>query len=128
MIRRPTRATRTATLFPYTPLFRSVDNAGRGDPRRQGADLRLDNPGAEILDGARVDLDACALGRALVGIFGNELHSHRREARPVLMFGRDHRIIPVESLAVGLGGGPFLVRGAAEPARERTRLNSNHTE
>src|SRR3546814_9113805 len=40
-----------------------VDNAGRGDPRRQGADLRLDNPGAEILDGARVDLDACALGR-----------------------------------------------------------------
>src|SRR3546814_8678180 len=78
-----------------------VDNAGRGDPRRQGADLRLDNPGAEILDGARVDLDACALGRALVGIFGNELHYHRREARPVIMFGRDYRIIPVENLAVG---------------------------
>src|SRR3546814_1826756 len=67
-----------------------VDNAGRGDPRRQGADLRLDNPGAEILDGARVDLDACALGRALVGIFGNELHSHRREARPVMMRSEEH--------------------------------------
>src|SRR3546814_12892030 len=64
-----------------------VDNAGRGDPRRQGADLRLDNPGAEILDGARVELAAGALGRPLVGIFGNELHSHRREARRALMLG-----------------------------------------
>src|SRR3546814_16309746 len=71
-----------------------VDNAGRGDPRRQGADLRLDNPGAEILDGARVDLDACALGRALVCIFGNELPSHRREARTVLLFGRGPSTLP----------------------------------
>src|SRR3546814_1057734 len=30
MIRRPPRSTRTDTLFPYTTLFRSVDEAGRG--------------------------------------------------------------------------------------------------
>src|SRR3546814_9812921 len=29
MIRRPPRSTRTDTLFPYTPLFRSADNAAR---------------------------------------------------------------------------------------------------
>src|SRR3546814_2910316 len=31
MIRRPPRATRTDTLFPYTTLFRSPKNGGRGD-------------------------------------------------------------------------------------------------
>src|SRR3546814_11497027 len=30
MIRRPTRSTRTDTLFPYTPLFRSVDGHSTG--------------------------------------------------------------------------------------------------
>src|SRR3546814_5525435 len=45
MIRRPTRSTRTDTLFPYTTLFRSVD-AGLGlgqpgeGPKRQLADRR----------------------------------------------------------------------------------------
>src|SRR3546814_13036974 len=29
MIRRPTRSTRTGTLFPYTTLFRSLDGAGQ---------------------------------------------------------------------------------------------------
>src|SRR3546814_455429 len=39
MIRRPTRSTRTDTLFPYTTLFRSdvaVRQGGRGDDRRVG--------------------------------------------------------------------------------------------
>src|SRR3546814_11917861 len=30
MIRRPPRSTRTDTLFPYTTLFRSVDDAAQG--------------------------------------------------------------------------------------------------
>src|SRR3546814_4975880 len=34
MIRRPPRSTRTDTLFPYTPLFRSGE-AGRAPPLRQ---------------------------------------------------------------------------------------------
>src|SRR3546814_9223785 len=51
MIRRPPRSTRTDTLFPYTTLFRSGDEArgraaGRGqDPRRRagrGAAVRAD--------------------------------------------------------------------------------------
>src|SRR3546814_5836903 len=45
MIRRPPRATRTDTLFPYTTLFRSVDVLERRQPRcrrfRQG---RRDRP------------------------------------------------------------------------------------
>src|SRR3546814_12471552 len=32
MIRRPPRSTRTDTLFPYTTLFRSDRDAGRGGP------------------------------------------------------------------------------------------------
>src|SRR3546814_6313120 len=31
MIRRPPRSTRTDTLFPYTPLFRSFDQGHAGD-------------------------------------------------------------------------------------------------
>src|SRR3546814_3104382 len=31
MIRRPPRSPRTDTLFPYTTLFRSIENSGRAD-------------------------------------------------------------------------------------------------
>src|SRR3546814_2452105 len=37
IIRRPPRSTRTATLFPYTTLFRS--QGPRRPPRRRGAEL-----------------------------------------------------------------------------------------
>src|SRR3546814_11503593 len=33
MLRRPPRATRTDTLFPYTTLFRSADIVGKDDDR-----------------------------------------------------------------------------------------------
>src|SRR3546814_626958 len=46
MIRRPQRATRTDTLFPYTTLFRS---------RRQRTGLALDRPVGELLDVVLVD-------------------------------------------------------------------------
>src|SRR3546814_1680484 len=38
MIRRPPRSTRTDTLFPYTPLFRSADDRSElvGRARQQG--------------------------------------------------------------------------------------------
>src|SRR3546814_3118933 len=44
MIRRPPRSNRTDTLFPYTTLFRSVDDArnalqGQSRPPRSGAGL-----------------------------------------------------------------------------------------
>src|SRR3546814_5585232 len=42
MIRRPPRSTRTDTLFPYTTLFRSVDDAHRrGDAEVELAEGRL---------------------------------------------------------------------------------------
>src|SRR3546814_375078 len=50
MIRRPTRSTRTDTLFPYPPLFRSIHGRGcrtsrsRGDPTR-GPALRCRDDG-----------------------------------------------------------------------------------
>src|SRR3546814_16209959 len=52
MIRRPPRATRTDTLFPYTTLFRSADAdqwfqvryVPKPDPWRNGASRRLARP------------------------------------------------------------------------------------
>src|SRR3546814_13991209 len=42
MIRRPPRSTRTDTLFPYTTLFRSVDDVPTRDPGTAMAHHRLD--------------------------------------------------------------------------------------
>src|SRR3546814_8134927 len=58
MIRRPPRATRTDTLFPYTTLFRSPGGARAGDHRgddragdRRDADVRAHPPGRGVADG-----------------------------------------------------------------------------
>src|SRR3546814_2092974 len=40
MIRRPPRSTRTDTLFPYTTLFRSADDAAGAAALHPGPDLR----------------------------------------------------------------------------------------
>src|SRR3546814_19089390 len=67
MIRRPPRSTRTDTLFPYTPLFRSVglfllvDRAGPLGRRRRPlvahALEQRGDAGADIADHGRGDLD-----------------------------------------------------------------------
>src|SRR3546814_8748554 len=45
MTRRPPRSTRTDTLFPYTPLFRSAlvadRHLGGGSPRRRASRIRI---------------------------------------------------------------------------------------
>src|SRR3546814_17160795 len=46
MIRRPPRATRTSTLFPYTTLFRSIEIAASTAARE--ADWRFTRPGALV--------------------------------------------------------------------------------
>src|SRR3546814_12548259 len=43
MIRRPPRSTRTDTLFPYTTLFRSVDEAPAANPPKMAKNGRPDN-------------------------------------------------------------------------------------
>src|SRR3546814_14786374 len=58
MIRRPPRSTRTDTLFPYTTLFRSVEEIPQAIVRqlRDGGKL------------ATVHIDAMGVGRAAVGV------------------------------------------------------------
>src|SRR3546814_11614061 len=56
MIRRPPRSTRTDTLFPYTPLFRSGDRAlaasGLADQAQHAAGLDRDRHVAHRVDEA----------------------------------------------------------------------------
>src|SRR3546814_12672178 len=56
MIRRPPRSTRTDTLFPYTTLFRSVNDVG----------CPLPPPCKPPEAGQRVDLSGCAVGDTIV--------------------------------------------------------------
>src|SRR3546814_15607763 len=121
MIRRPPRSTRTDTLFPYTPLFRSEDAA------------RLAVRG----------LDPPALGR--LGFGGHACGAHRGAVRPAGMAVdalEPHRT--VGDHRVDIGGGrkaaesPFFLVPAApdDPRRlgivggildrKSTRLNSSH--
>src|SRR3546814_1302898 len=59
MIRRPPRATRTDTLFPYTTLFRSSEWRDRKIRRVEVSDNRLHR--AQPLDGAATDEDIVVL-------------------------------------------------------------------
>src|SRR3546814_20546975 len=70
MIRRPPRATRTDTLFPYTTLFRSdqVEPAAGGQLMRLGQDDRIGGKEADDL-GVRPDRQPGQVGpRPGVGI------------------------------------------------------------
>src|SRR3546814_10786852 len=51
MIRRPPRATRTDTLFPYTTLFRSQQGAAGEAARERDQPRRHDAGGAQGVDG-----------------------------------------------------------------------------
>src|SRR3546814_19842058 len=66
MIRHPASSTLTATLFPYTTLFRSLDGANR-NPRRGRRRRRHRHPDRH-LDGDGNDLKGPATGRG--GSFG----------------------------------------------------------
>src|SRR3546814_15280833 len=66
MIRRPPRSTRTATLFPYTTLFRSAVRGGEAfDGGDRGA-LGLGGQHGAGLDAATIDMDDA--GAALAGV------------------------------------------------------------
>src|SRR3546814_7609894 len=93
MIRRPPRATRTDTLFPYTTLFRSgeLEHLADGGLRTDGERF-ADHAGFEVLDprdliglalGAHVlvdDADAAELGHGdgQAG-FGDRIHRRRND-------------------------------------------------
>src|SRR3546814_4978781 len=69
MIRRPPRSTRTDTLFPYTTLFRSVDERHRQDIAAQHEEQQ--DPDAPLASHAEG-----------VGVRGND-HEHRQPAQTV---------------------------------------------
>src|SRR3546814_9350087 len=99
MIQRPPCSTRTDTLFPYTPLFRSL-----GPARRARSDLQRRDLGdrrhcaKEILESGRV-IDEPAIG----GEGGVRQRGHRRGIARMILFadrigfeageqaGRNHR-------------------------------------
>src|SRR3546814_9197146 len=109
MIRRPPGSTRTDTLFPYTTLFRSLDQLGLA---------------------AQAPLDVAALvtaqqGRAVGGggqVVGEVLTPHQR---PPLHGGGTDR--PAASCAP-CEGAPWRPsrRSRARRDRKSTRLNSRH--
>src|SRR3546814_17224792 len=99
MIRRPPRSTRTATLFPYTTLFRSVR-------------LRAEDDELRLLAAAR------NLGRhrhADLHLFGGNALDAAQHARALGEFD-DAEVL------VAAGFGPLAHHGD----RKSTRLNSSH--
>src|SRR3546814_3491473 len=97
MIRRPPRSTRTDTLFPYTPLFRSLAavrrDARRSARRREGRAAR--SPGehrsrrARAARGARCALRAQAVagGRDMSDLFDkleNRSEEHTSELQSLM--------------------------------------------
>src|SRR3546814_19866520 len=76
MIRRPPRSTRTATLFPYTTLFRSVEHRDHRNAKRVGFldrqlflvdvdDEHHVGQAAHVADAAQRRLELVALARHL---------------------------------------------------------------
>src|SRR3546814_1554390 len=78
MRRRPPTSTRTATLFPYTPLFRSDRDEDAGDPRPPGAGCRgaaaRGFPGADR-PGQAAQLAAAYRHRHTVAVWRSEEHT-----------------------------------------------------
>src|SRR3546814_17500969 len=108
MIRRPPRSTRTATLFPYTTLFRSKLNALEDDGEAAGLVHEID--GTAVEGGFLVDLVVHPRQE-------NDGHVHLRLPHLAQDFNSGHaRHLPVEQHDVRHATGD----------RKSTRLNSSH--
>src|SRR3546814_14476216 len=88
MIRRPPRSTRTDTLFPYTTLFRSVEEARNAFvDRRPGIESEVALTGADIgiggLDVARLHRLEVDLGLVVRRRFDQMDEPHQR-LRPIV--------------------------------------------
>src|SRR3546814_13910143 len=124
MRRRPTRSTRTDTLFPDTTLFRSCLLVA--EPRGEPIDRRLD-----LGDPPRERVDAVAGGAIEGGLVGLQHRKHRFALRgdPFARFVDRARGAIEQSVdrARHLAGDAFepRARGLAGD-RKSTRLNSSH--
>src|SRR3546814_12518890 len=104
MIRRPPRSTRTDTLFPYTTLFRSVQEPAPGGARMAALVqvVQVGNPaavGAFVFDGAIGQVDR----------------------QPGVAAGPRQRHIALGGRPFGSGVRRLTTRPATEPRRERRR-------
>src|SRR3546814_18489782 len=106
MIRRPTRPTRTDTLFPYTTLFRS----GQAGPRRRAVLVGAGLFGAALLYGDGIITPAISVLGAVEGL----------TVATTIFEGW----VPYLSAAILLA--LFLVQRAGTSDRKSTRLNSSH--
>src|SRR3546814_2342084 len=111
MILRPPRSTRTDTLFPYTPLFRS-DLAGLGDRTGDQADAAIDEAAeAVVIRTIRVDV---VVRTATTD--EDERRQVRTIAEGVEQIGAECGVVEV---------GTQLIAGF-DGDRKSTRLNSSH--
>src|SRR3546814_7568664 len=108
MIRRPPRSTRTDTLFPYTTLFRSIEEVFYGCANQAGEDNR---------NVARMSLLLAGLPAAVSGVTINRLCASGLEA-----VGQAARAISTGEMGLAIAGGvesmtraPFVI-GKADRA------------
>src|SRR3546814_15045697 len=121
MTRRPPRSTRTDTLFPYTTLFRSLEQHGlagarrRDDQRALALALRRD----DVDDAGRLVLD----GR--VGRVERQLlrRIERRQIVEIDAVTDDFGIVEIDGNELGQGEIALPILGGD---RKSTRLNSSH--
>src|SRR3546814_9911171 len=122
MIRRPPRSTRTDTLFPYTTLFRSLDQA------------IVDHPAAHVLEHTRHRLYPLGRGLVLRCQIGRMLLRVVRDSFTFTVPKADafdvHRVARRAKFEVTtkLDGHEHidLSERAARLDRKSTRLNSSH--
>src|SRR3546814_1770601 len=120
MLRRPPRSTRTDTLFPYTPRFRSVARAERRLHRGDGLP-------AELLGGVlhRLFLGPApgVVGGQVIGaaVLAHLLRQHRAEraARPVGVEAVADAVAPLVLTGgvVGVGQAPHIADAQFLPQR-----------
>src|SRR3546814_5295061 len=137
MIRRPPRATRTYTLFPYTTLFRSAESPGAVDDGvfygfRAGSGGIL---GRHFVMPSEIQIGIMAW-RAQAGddVFQKRAHAWPRFEPHIPVFGRfihapgnRAEIIGDRQMRHGgdIGIGEMIAREPF-PDRKSTRLNSSH--
>src|SRR3546814_11924735 len=97
MIRRPPRSTRTATLFPYTPLFRSL--------------------GIPLLSAAMDTVTEAEMAIAMAQAGG--LGVIHKNMEPL---AQAYEVRKVKRFESGMVVNPITIR----PDRKSTRLNSSH--
>src|SRR3546814_12430337 len=120
MIRRPTRSTRTDTLFPSATCFRSEEGVGLGEVLGPDRDRKTVEPGEGAFlrrhEGHRLALLLQTQRRAVPGL-------------------AEHHVVLHEAVDLAVGVIPELLDpglvldrelGDALPDRKSTRLNSSH--